>query len=166
MMAIPILCGSKQHRVILDFSSGAVIFGDHNKEEIDHYLALIDLGGTACSCIQLATWLPRVLQVRILKLTRYAGEPHVWTKWRVETAKQIRKAAEMTSSQCSINISDGSSPPTKSGRGSLYTNKSGHIIRYPNAYRRAWGKPIYQASTLKIEVGYEWLIQANLAQSC
>lgn len=47
----------------------------------------------------------------------------------------------------------------------MIINKSGDIIHYPSAYRRAWGKPIYHVSTIEIAVGYQWLIRENLAQS-
>jgi len=166
MMAIPIRCGLKQHRIILDFSSGAVIFGDHSKEEVDRHLAWVDLGGEKCGCLQLVTWLNRIFQSRILRLIRYASEPYLWTKWRVEASKRIRKAAGIPGSQCSISVLDGGFPPTKAGRSSYYTNKSGVIVHNASAYRGAWGKPIYHPSTIKIEVGHEWLIQEDLAQLC
>lgn len=49
-------------------------------------------------------------------------------------------------------------PPKLKGKSYHYTNKSGHMIYHPNAYRRAWGKPIYRHSTLRIEVGCDWLL--------
>jgi len=50
----------------------------------------------------------------------------------------------------------GNKNPTIEGVGHYYTNKSGDIIRHPNAYKAAWGKPIYHASTKRIEVGDKW----------
>ncbi len=47
----------------------------------------------------------------------------------------------------------GNSPPTVKGRGYYWTNKRGDRILFPNAYAKAWGKPIYHRSTLRIEVG-------------
>lgn len=52
-----------------------------------------------------------------------------------------------------IFIKDSKKKPEIKGNRSYYTNKSGDIINYPNAYRRKFGKPIYHASTYRIEVG-------------
>jgi hypothetical protein len=51
----------------------------------------------------------------------------------------------------------GSRPPTLAGEPGYYVNNFGERIRYPNAYRRGWGKPNYVASTVRIEVGALWV---------
>ena len=56
-----------------------------------------------------------------------------------------------------IEVVDGNEAPYIVGASFHYENKSGDIIHHPNAYRRAWGKPIYIASTKKIVVGKKWL---------
>lgn len=38
-----------------------------------------------------------------------------------------------------------------------HVNKSGDVIRHPNAYARAFGRPIYVSSTLRLEVGAAWV---------
>lgn len=55
-----------------------------------------------------------------------------------------------------IHIIEGDIAPRVVGRGFYYTNKSGDLIRYPNAYQKAWGKPIYHKSTIRIEVGKDY----------
>ena len=50
----------------------------------------------------------------------------------------------------------GRAAPKVKGTGYYFTNKSGDIIRYPNAYSKAWGKPIYHPSTIRIEVGEKY----------
>ena len=62
----------------------------------------------------------------------------------------IRKACGQEGTSYPIEIVQGSDA-------AHYVNKSGDIIHHPNAYRRAWGKPIYVASTLRIVVGAKWL---------
>ena len=74
----------------------------------------------------------------------------------------IRKVAGCTGTTYPIVIVDGDSAPTCKGKGWHYRNKSGDIIQYPNAYRRAWGKPIYYHSTIRIEVGKEWPMHVGL----
>ena len=72
--------------------------------------------------------------------------------------KWIREVANAKGSTCPIKVVAGSNPPALKGRGWYYQNKSGDVIRYVNAYKRAWGKPIYVHSTRRIEVGSDWLL--------
>lgn len=83
-------------------------------------------------------------------------------KISVKASKEIRSFAMRNSkgysySAAPIMIEEGKSSPRWSGSSFHYENKSGDLITYPNAYRRAWGKPIYIASTRHIIVGKEWL---------
>jgi len=57
-----------------------------------------------------------------------------------------------------VCIVDNDSPPKLCGSPYRYENVSGDIIHYPNAYKRAWGKPIYIHSTRRVEVGAKWLL--------
>ena len=57
-----------------------------------------------------------------------------------------------------VHIIEGNMPPKLRGKIWHYTNKSGDIIHHPNAYRAAWGKPIYIRSTIRVEVGSDWLL--------
>lgn len=56
----------------------------------------------------------------------------------------------------------GNSKPVWKGQSYYYTNKSGAIVYHPSAYRKAYGKPIYVASTRRIEVGQIWLMQLEI----
>lgn len=75
--------------------------------------------------------------------------------------KQLRKIinseANAKNSCAPIIILEGNSAPKLIGRGYYYTNKSGDIIRFPNAYQKAWGKLIYHHSTQQIQVGKDWI---------
>jgi hypothetical protein len=62
-----------------------------------------------------------------------------------------------------ITIVDGFTAPEVQGKPGYYTNKSGDIINFPNAYQRAWGKPIYHQSTARVEVGVGWLLANGLS---
>lgn len=55
-----------------------------------------------------------------------------------------------------VVVVPGNAAPALKGRSYHYTNKSGDIIYHPSAYKRAWGKPIYHHSTLRVEVGKDW----------
>jgi len=57
----------------------------------------------------------------------------------------------------SIRIVAGGMEPEYEGSSYYFTNASGDRIRYPNAYRRAWGKPIYHAACHIITVGADWV---------
>lgn len=48
--------------------------------------------------------------------------------------------------------------PRLVGHGSYYTTPSGAPVHHPNAYRSAWGKPVYHCSTRRVEVGAGWLL--------
>ena len=77
--------------------------------------------------------------------------------------KAIRKAANCVGSTIPILFIDGdSAPPKYKGSPHHYRNKSGDVIHSSNAYRRAWGKPIYYPSTQRIEVGMEWPMHVGL----
>jgi hypothetical protein len=71
--------------------------------------------------------------------------------------KWIREVAGARNN-CRIVVVDGDSPPKLRGKSYYHTNKSGDIIRHPNAYKRAWGKPIYVPSSIRVEVGSQWLL--------
>ena len=57
-----------------------------------------------------------------------------------------------------VKIIEGESPPELKGNPSHYTTKTGRIIYHPSAYSKTgWSNMIYHASTLRVEVGREWL---------
>lgn len=75
--------------------------------------------------------------------------------------KELRKSVNAHKS-CPVIIIAGNNPPKLLGQSFHYENKSGDRIWHPNAYRAKWGKPIYVRSTLRVEVGSDWLL-SNLS---
>ena len=49
-----------------------------------------------------------------------------------------------------------------SGASYFWTTPGGDPVNFPNAYRRAFGKPVYHGSTYVITVGCEWLAANGL----
>lgn len=56
-----------------------------------------------------------------------------------------------------ITVIAGDAAPVKTGRSYHWTTKTGIPVRYPSAYSRAYGNPIYHASTIGVTVGAEWV---------
>lgn len=80
-------------------------------------------------------------------------------------SKIVRADAQAPGSPYPIEVIAGAVSCWLTGKSWYYVNASGDIVRHPNAYRRAWGKPIYVGSTKRIVVGIDWLrVQADLAQ--
>jgi len=75
----------------------------------------------------------------------------------------IRKKA-CANRGCPIEIVKGRFSPRIVGRSYYFTNKRGDIIHHPSAYMNAWGKPIYHASTRRVEVGSSWVTKQKIAQ--
>ena len=50
--------------------------------------------------------------------------------------------------------------PQTSGRSYHWTTPAGVPVQYPNAYSRAFGRPVYHASTRRVIVGEIWAAQA------
>lgn len=72
--------------------------------------------------------------------------------------KYIRQQAEEVGTPYPLAVVDGAEPPQKVGRSFYWTNKSGIEITYPNAYRKKYGNPIYNGSSMRIEVGADWIL--------
>jgi len=76
-----------------------------------------------------------------------------------ELRKYIRKQADATGKCWPIKLVDGYKCPTVTGHSFHYVTPGKHRpVYYPNAYRRAWGKPMYVGSTKCIEVGADWIL--------
>jgi hypothetical protein len=58
---------------------------------------------------------------------------------------------------CPVTVVEGDVAPHCTGEGCHYVTPSGKPVYHPNAYRRAFGKPVYVASTLQVVVGQGWL---------
>jgi hypothetical protein len=84
------------------------------------------------------------------------------------TNKQASQYRQYVRSQVSrpqgelIEVTVGSAAPHYEGETSHHVNASGHLVRHPNAYRKAFGKPIYVASTYRIVVGEKWLTKRRI----
>ncbi len=72
---------------------------------------------------------------------------------------RIRKQVEAPSNTKCI-VLDGNFEPVLKGSKSYYKTKAGEIIRTPKAYRKVgWGNMLYYPSTLRVEVGKDWIAQ-------
>jgi len=63
-----------------------------------------------------------------------------------------------------IRVVDGDQAPQLLGTSYHWETPSGQICRYPSAYRRAFGRPVYCASTRRVEVGREWLASRRIPE--
>lgn len=76
---------------------------------------------------------------------------------RAKALRPVRQAADLVGTPYPIEIVDGDAAPKLVGESYHWTTPGGAPVHYPNAYRRAWGKPVYVGSTFCIQVGREWL---------
>ena len=72
-------------------------------------------------------------------------------------SKLVREKVGKSGHSCPIEYIQGDIPPRVEGRSYHFTTPGGKPVYYPNAYRRAWGKPCYNHSTIKIVVGLKWI---------
>lgn len=72
--------------------------------------------------------------------------------------KRLIRQSVGARNNCPVVIISGSSEPKLCGSSHYYKNKSGDIIHHPNAYRAAYGKPIYVPSSIRVEVGSNWIL--------
>ncbi len=63
--------------------------------------------------------------------------------------RAARQAAQAPYNHIPVETVPGDSAPAVQGESS------------PNAYRRAWGRPVYHRSTLRVVVGESWAPSAN-----
>lgn len=79
-------------------------------------------------------------------------------------ASQIKRAAR-TAARAPLNVPvaviPGDSPPRLRGEGFSWRTPGGAPVRHPGAYSRAWGKPIYIPSSLRVEMGEEFPMAAG-----
>jgi hypothetical protein len=74
-----------------------------------------------------------------------------------QLSRKMARLAAGAHTSCPVKVVDGDVAPHCTGERSHYVTPSGKPVYHPNAYRRAFGKPVYVASTLAVEVGKEWL---------
>ena len=75
-----------------------------------------------------------------------------------KTIKKLLRQSAGARNNCPIKIVEGNTHPRLLGKTYYYTNKSGVVIKHPAAYRLKYGKPIYRPSTIRVEVGSDWLL--------
>mgnify|MGYP001585616616 CR=1 FL=1 len=79
-------------------------------------------------------------------------------------SKTVRAAAGLPGTPYPIEVVGGYKAPALEGMPFHHVNKSGARVWHPNAYRRAFGRPIYIASTYRVEVGIGWLASQGLVE--
>lgn len=57
-----------------------------------------------------------------------------------------------------VVVVPGRAAPQVRGRAAHHVTPNGSICHHPNAYRRAFGRPQYVCSTIRVEVGLSWLV--------
>lgn len=68
-----------------------------------------------------------------------------------------REEARASNATCPVEVIPGDSAPREVGKAAYYTTAGGKPVYHPNAYRRAWGKCVRHCSTIRVEVGEEWI---------
>lgn len=81
------------------------------------------------------------------KIARQAREYRAW----------VRAQASKRGTSIPVVVVDGDVAPRRTGAGFRFVTPGGNPVYHPNAYRRAWGKPVYVPSTIRVEVGAAWL---------
>ena len=61
-----------------------------------------------------------------------------------------------------VAVIPGWSYPHAEGEGYYYQTPGGARVNHPNAYRKAWGKPVYVCSSYRIVIGAECLAALGL----
>ena len=80
-------------------------------------------------------------------------------------SKAVRKAAGWAGSPYPIKLVDGFEEPAAYGSEAYYTTPAGKPVYHPNAYRRAFGRPVYHHCTLEIVVGIGWVLENVIVKS-
>ena len=86
-------------------------------------------------------------------------------------SRRIRRAVLKSAGETQANIQIEVIPgvavaPRTVGETYHYVTPGGRPVYHPNAYRRAWGKPVYVASTRRVIVGEQWLAAAATECDC
>ena len=72
--------------------------------------------------------------------------------------RTILRSAGQTQANIKIQIIPGIAlAPRTVGESYYWTTPSGAICHHPNAYSRAFGRPVYHGSTRRVIVGSEWI---------
>ena len=84
---------------------------------------------------------------------------HLHDLWTVDyrDASEIVRRNIAPGSPWPIILVDGWKPPMVQGNEYYWTTASGSLVKYPSAYMKKFGRPIYNPSTKRIIVGLKWL---------
>lgn len=84
-----------------------------------------------------------------------------FTKKQYEkVSKIVRKSCGCSGKSYPIEINEGGNPPDLLGNRWHYKTKGGRKIYHPSAYsKKGWGNMRYVSSTIRIEVGTEWVME-------
>lgn len=90
------------------------------------------------------------------------GKGHRLSRWvsKIVRAQFHRAQFHRAGRHCPIEEVDGFAPPFLFGEPAYYTTVTGKpILGRLSAYRRAYGRPVYHCSTVRIVVGRGWLAE-------
>ena len=75
----------------------------------------------------------------------------------VGARRMVREVAGAKSCR-RVVVVPGRVAPKQKGSPQHYLTPSGQPVYHPGAYRRAYGRPVYVSSTVRVEVGRDWLL--------
>lgn len=73
------------------------------------------------------------------------------------TRRLIRARCRSAENNLAVEVVGGTAAPHVEGEGCCYQTPAGKPVYHPSAYRRAFGRPVYCASTRRVVVGMLWL---------
>jgi hypothetical protein len=83
------------------------------------------------------------------------------TKVSKEVRKALHKSAGIKDRYVPVEILPGIAiAPRIAGSKWHYVTPAGNLVQFPNAYRRAFGRPQYVHSTYRLQVGSAWIDSA------
>ena len=91
-------------------------------------------------------------------LGRHVGEVTVCTPQPNQAARTFCRRVAGATWACPVELVPGDKVPTLKGESHHYETMGGSRIYHPSAYsKRGWSNMRYVHSTLRVEVGFEWL---------
>jgi hypothetical protein len=77
----------------------------------------------------------------------------------VDERRELRGLAGWINGRLPVVVIDGLSAPRQRGDHYHYETRGGERISHPSAYsKRGWSNMIYCCSTIRVEVGRDWLV--------
>lgn len=73
------------------------------------------------------------------------------------TVKRIARQLCNARNNLPVIMVEGDKAPVIVGSDAHWTTPKGEYVRHPNAYRKNFGRPIYHKSTVRVEVGAEFM---------